>query len=135
MVIGKGIDLSSPFSSWPQGSATGTSFDWMYQYIFNACGATMFSILAFFIASAAYRTFRAKSREATILLIAAIIIMIGVPIGSLISEAVPGIVNWIMEVPNTAAQRGILLGICLGSIATSLRIIFGIERGYLGGGE
>jgi hypothetical protein len=33
-----------------------------------------------------------------------------------------------------AAQRGVMMGIGLGMIATSLRIIFGIERTYMGGG-
>ncbi|MDI6733498.1 MAG: hypothetical protein QME51_05705 [Planctomycetota bacterium] len=135
IILGKSIDLSSPFASY-EASPFGSAYDWIYQYIFNACGATMFSILAFFIASAAYRTFRARSREATILLIAAIIIMVArVPIGGLISSFIPELADWIMEVPNMAAKRGILLGICLGSIATSLRVIFGIERSYLGGGE
>jgi hypothetical protein len=135
IISGKLIDVTSPFGSWEK-SLTGTSYDWIYQYIFNACGATMFSILAFYIASAAYRTFRIRSVEATILLLAAVIIMIArVPIGGLISHWIPDLADWIMEVPNLAAKRGVLLGMCLGSISTALRIIFGIERGYLGGGE
>lgn len=112
----------------------GTMFDWVYYYIQVPAGATIFSILAFFIASAAYRTFRARTWESTVLLATAIIVMIGrVPIGALISQHIPVAADWIMAVPNLAAKRGILLGVSLGAIATSLKIIFGIERAYLGG--
>lgn len=113
-----------------------TMFDWIYYYIQVPAGATIFSILAFFIASAAYRTFRARTWESTILLITAILVMIGrVPIGTLIYNQLPIVADWIMAVPNLAAKRGILLGVSLGAIATSLKIIFGIEKAYLGGDE
>ena len=63
-------------------------FVWMFKYVQVPADATMFSILAFFIASAAYRTFRARTPEAAILLISAIIVMIGrVPIGASIYHA------------------------------------------------
>jgi hypothetical protein len=58
-----------------------------------------------------------------------------VPIGDYISEYIPAASDWLLNVPNLAAKRGILLGVSLGAIATSLRIIFGIERSYLGGSE
>ncbi len=113
-----------------------TMFDWIYAYIQVPAGATIFSILAFFIASAAYRTFRARTWESTILLITAVLVMIGrVPLGALISQHIPVVADWIMAVPNLAAKRGILLGVSLGAIATSLKIIFGIERAYLGGDD
>ncbi|MDI6759908.1 MAG: hypothetical protein QMD05_03705 [Candidatus Brocadiaceae bacterium] len=113
-----------------------TMFDWLFLYVQVPAGATIFSILAFFMASAAYRTFRARTVESTVLLIAAIIVMLGrVPVGALISPYIPVVADWIMGVPNLAAKRGILLGVSLGAIATSIKIIFGVERQYLGGGD
>ncbi len=118
------------------GRGTGDLYDWFYQYIFVPSESSMFALLAFFIASAAYRTFRARTTEAAILLIAAVIVMLGrIPIGALIWDQLPDLQQWLMTIPNMAAKRGIVLGVYLGAIATALRIIFGIERSYLGGGE
>jgi hypothetical protein len=97
--------------------------------------ATMFSLLAFFIASAAFRAFRIRSTEALLLAIAAFVLMIGrVPIGNALHPLIPAGADWLMEVPQNAAKRGILIGAALGVMATGIRLILGIEKTY-GSGE
>ncbi len=116
------------------GKDEGTPFDWLFINVQVPLDATMFSLLAFFVASAAYRSFRARSPEATLLLLSAVVVMLGrVPVGESLSHKLPAATEWIMSVPTVAAKRGILLGVALGAIATSFRIIVGIERGHLGG--
>lgn len=122
--------------------ASGSLFKYIYDSAFQPLQATMFSLLAFFVASASYRAFRAKTREATILLVAAFIILLRpTPLGYYLTFwlpeplqflHVPNLSTWILSVPNMAGQRAIMIGIALGIVSTSLRLILGIERSYLG---
>ncbi len=45
---------------------------------------------------------------------------------------IPELQEWIMDVPATAGSRAIMIGIALGTIAQSYRIITGRERSILG---
>jgi hypothetical protein len=119
------------------GTEEGTPYMWIFKNIQMPLSSTMFALLAFYIASAAYKAFRARSAEATVLLLAAIIVMLGqVPIGvAMFGERIADITQWILDVPNLASKRGIALGVGLGMVATSLRILLGIERTYLGGSD
>ncbi|HOD53716.1 MAG TPA: hypothetical protein PKJ08_04250 [Candidatus Cloacimonadota bacterium] len=129
--------IFTAYAGFQWGTQEGTPYMWLFKNVQMPMGATMFSLLAFYIASASYKAFRARSAEATVLLLAAIIVMLGqVPIGvSMFGEGINDITQWILNVPNLASKRGIALGVGLGMVATSLRILLGIERTYLGGGE
>jgi hypothetical protein len=127
----------------------GMKSKWIYDWVYSPMQSTMFSLLAFFIASAAFRAFRIRTVEAGLLAIAALIVMIGrVPIGDAalqwvtqwswlpdwIEDArISPLQGWIMENPQNAAKRAILIGAALGVMATGLRVILGIERSYLSG--
>jgi hypothetical protein len=118
----------------------GTRFDYLYVNIYTPLSSTMFAILAFFVASASYRAFRARSWEATLLLLAAFLVMLGrVPVGDTLTGFFPDgyrlsdVASWIMTYPQVAGQRAIMIGIALGVASASLRLILGLERSYLGG--
>ena len=162
----------------------GSAFYWMFQNIYLPLGATMFALLAFFVASASYRAFKIRNFEATLLLVSGIFLMLGrVPVGQLIPWwlsleiyiclifaiiaglftnkktlfytllismiifpfiilqlnlsqlavfKISDLQEWIMDVPATAGSRAIMIGIALGTIAQSYRIITGRERSILG---
>ena len=140
IIMGLWNDGYGPLESAP--STAKTWFDWGFDYVQIPCAATIFSILAFFMASAAFRTFRARNVNAALLLVAALLVMFGrVPVSESVGAwfgqqgLFPKIADLIMEFPNLAATRGILLGMSLGAISQSLRILFGIERSYMGAGD
>ncbi len=103
--------------------------------------ATMFSLIAFYIVSAAYRAFRIRSTEAGLMMAAAAIIMLGlVPIGVWFTSWIPensswsflrleNIMYWLLTGPNMTVQRAIGLGVAVGALATGLRIWLSLERG------
>lgn len=122
------------------GRDAGSIYDWLFNYMQAPMMATMFATLAFYIASAAYRAFRARSAEATLLLITATAVMLWrVPMGEALLNLIPGDVSkflndFIMNGVNRSVQSGIIIGAGLGAAAMSLRIILGIERTYMGKG-
>jgi len=123
----------------------------MFQFLFKGgltnLGSATFAMIAFYIASAAYRAFRIRSLEATLLMIAALIVMVGsVSFGTAITGGIHStladgsenpwanfrierIAQWLLLEINTPAQRGILFGLTLGLLATSLRYWLSLERG------
>jgi hypothetical protein len=118
----------------------GTRSTWIYDRIYSSMSSAMFALLAFFIASAAFRAFRIRTREAALLATAAFIVMMGrVPLGGVFTDGLPRelrvetVAQWILDVPQNAANRAILIGAALGVMATGLRVILGIERSYLSG--
>lgn len=124
-------------------SATPTrdpTFSWIYNNAQVSLDSAVYSLLAFYITSASFRAFKARSKEAAVLLISAAVMMLyNAPAGSVIFGPLATQFNsfgeWLLNVPNMAAFRGIIIGAAVGAIALGIRVMVGRERGYLGAGE
>jgi hypothetical protein len=121
------------------------AFSIMFDGVYTALNATVFSLLAFFITSAAYRAFRIRTAEAALLMAGALIVMLGqVPVGMWLTHWIPDesifrffrfevLSEWLLANINMPAQRGILFGVWVGALAMALRIWLSLERGgYFG---
>ena len=128
--------------------AVGGAFWWLYEYAMSPITSTLFALLAFYVASAAFRAFRAKNTAAVLLLGTAFVVLLGrVYVGVLLTSWIPADNAWvswlrlenlssvIMTVFNTAGTRAMIIGIAIGVAATSLKILVGLDRSYLGSGE
>ena len=119
-------------------------FGWLYEYAMVPLTSTMFALLAFYVASAAFRAFRAKNLEAGLLLGTAFIVLLGRTFAGVILTGwlpewasglrLENLSVYVMQVFNTAGNRAIIVGIALGVAATSLRILLGVDRSWMGTG-
>lgn len=138
MALAGFLSTYGPYKSAP---ASAAMFDLATRGLFFSLDAAMFSLIAFFIISAAYRAFRIRSVEATIMMASAFLVMLGqVPIGIWLTNWIPEtgplhnfrlehVSYWILTQPNAAAQRGINFGLAVGAMAMALRIWLSLERG------
>jgi len=147
-----------------KGTQVGQTGYQIFQTVYTPLSSSIFALVAFFIASAAFRAFRAKNIEAVLLLSAAIVVMLGsIPFGDLLFNAflskissipfgfslynalhlsqifgehpVSWLSNQIQQIPMLAAQRAINFGAAIGMVFMSIKILTGIDRSYFGGGE
>jgi len=106
-------------------------YRFLFTNVYGVLGPCGYGIMAFFIASAAFRALRGRSLEAMTLVVTLIITLLyRAPIGGLIPY-IPVIGNWIQLTPVTGGMRGIIIGMALGALGMALRTLLGYERGYL----
>ena len=108
------------------------SVSWIFEHVQIPLQATILALLAFFVASAAYRAFRVRSVDSFIMLIAGLIVLLGqVPLGQALWDRLASAKDWILSYPSTGGARGIIIGAALGAVLTGLRVLLGIDRPHV----
>jgi hypothetical protein len=97
---------------------------------FFPLGLSMFSLLAFYIAYAAYRSFRVKSIESAIMMLAAFVVILGqIPQGVLyLSSDLPDIRLWLMQYLSTPAMRAIYFSSAIAGLSIAVRMWLSIDK-------
>lgn len=139
--FGLGMDVNDATAGDKLQAFAGNVYNVIFRGGLAQLQATMFALVAFYIISAAYRAFRIKSGESALMMTAALLVMLSLvpigiwmtswidPSGAFASLRLENIGAWIMKFPNTAAQRGMAIGIGVGGLAMALRIWLSLERG------
>lgn len=109
-------------------STTKKMYSLLFDGIFTSLGSAMFSLLGFYIASAAYRAFRIRTAESALMTLAAIVVMLGqIPFGMWLWHGLPEARLWLLTVPNSAAFRAIKIGAAVAGLVMAFRMWFSIE--------
>ncbi|MBN1484459.1 MAG: hypothetical protein JXA37_07025 [Chloroflexia bacterium] len=120
----------------PTGYGTGPGdprVRWVFYYVLAPLSTTFFSLLAFFLTTAIFRSLRLRNLETSLLTIAAVIVLLGsLPTRSQwpFLQPLVRLQEWLLRVPAMAGIRAILIGAAIGAIATAMRVVLGLERPY-----
>lgn len=102
------------------------AYNWVFTYVYNNLSTTIYAITGFYIISAAYRAFRAKTLDATVLLISGCILMLtNAPIGETIYSGIPVFGQWLLNIGQVPAQRTFLITAGFGLLTYGFRTLTG----------
>jgi hypothetical protein len=131
LVLSALITLAAGFAG--SGSVGDPTVQWIFNWVYQPIGSSLFALLTFFLVAAAFRALRAGPSAAWALLAVALLVIVGTapwsrdPPLSVLADAK----DWVVNYPALAGLRGILIGAALGAAATSLRVLLGIDRPYV----
>jgi hypothetical protein len=109
------------------GGASDPGVGWIVSALMLPIGATLFGLLFVTTLSAARRSVDTGGREAIVLVGSAVVLLILlVPIGGTVGDALASAADWALEVPIGAVFRGILIGVAVLVAVFGARTLLGI---------
>ena len=113
-----------------------SAFKWLMLAIVDPLSSVNYSILTFYMASAAARAFRARSPQASILLVTGVIVLLQqAPLTATVFPQIDIVSRFFNDAFNLAIARMFLMAVSVGAIVLGVRVLTGKEIGFLGLGE
>ena len=111
------------------------TYNWIYTYVMLPSWRTVYTIIIFFMATAAYRAYRAKTVASSVMVVCGLLVLIrNAPVGQAIWSGFYPIGTWILDVVNLSGSRAIMIGSMIGAVTLLIKIMLGKEK-ILGGDE
>ena len=114
---------------------TGSFSLWIFNTFQVPVEISLLAVLAVVLVFSGARLLTRKPKWQTVLfLVIVLVVLLGSAPLFLLGEVAPLIAlrGWLAQVPAVAGARGLLLGVALGTVATGLRILIGVDRPYGG---
>ena len=103
----------------------------LLRYVLEPLGGSVLALLTFFALRAAWRALELRPGEALIMLVVAVVFLLA---GGPWAALVPGLsatLAWIEAYPVLGVARGLLLGVGIGALVASARLLLGLDQPYL----
>lgn len=106
--------------------------DLWYGNVYTSLSTAVIGFTSFTQYTALFRAFRVRNKDALVFAVAALLaIMLYAPIFEAISPLSAEIGNWVMNVPSSGCNKGIIIGVAIGTLALAIRSVTGRETGYM----
>jgi hypothetical protein len=106
---------------------TDPAVGWLVAALLLPIGATLFGLLFVTTLAASRRSLASRSREATVLVGAALVVLLMLlPIGGVVGERLSDAAGWALAVPIGAVFRGMLIGVAILAAVFAARTLLGV---------
>lgn len=111
-------------------AATGPAGD-VFRYVYQPLASSILALLTFFALRAAWRALQVRPGEASIILTVAVVFLLANGPWTALIPGLDEVLQWIRAYPVLGVARGLLVGIGIGAVVASLRLLFGFDQPYL----
>jgi hypothetical protein len=112
------------------------AYEWLLLAVVTPLSSVIYGILAFYMASAGARAFRARSPQAALLLLAGFIVLLyQAPLTGAVFPGIEGAATYLTDTFGMSVSRMFSISVSIGAIVLGVRMLTGKEVAFLGFGE
>lgn len=103
----------------------------VFRYLYQPLAGALLALLAFFALRAAWRAFQVRPGEAALVVGSAALVLVAQGPWTAIAPQVAAVLEWLQAYPVLGVARGVVLGVGIGVLVASARVLLGLDQPYL----